>query len=97
MLPRKFAFLFLTLIVLLAMTLYFPRTTTAQSVKPRLIPLDVLDPSIPPVELDPLSQSIPQTFPARDFVIYGRAGATITDGTEDETKDPPERPSALSI
>ena len=29
-----------------------------------------------------------QTFPAREFVIYGRAGATITDGT-DETTTPP--------
>ena len=63
MLPRKSAFLFLTLIVLLAMTLYFPRTTAAQSEVARLIPL-----SDPPV---------PETFPAHDFVIYGRAGATI--------------------
>ena len=39
MLPRKFAFLFLTLIVLLAIALYFPRTTAAQSEVERLIPL----------------------------------------------------------
>ena len=39
MLPRKFAFLFLTLIILLAIALYFPRTTTAQSELQRLIPL----------------------------------------------------------
>ena len=80
MLPRKFAFLFLTLIILLAIALYFPRTTAAQSEIPRLIPL-----SDPPV---------PETFPPHDFVIYGRAGAEITDGTEDETDDPPEHPKS---
>ena len=76
MLPRKFAFLFLTLIVLLAMTLYFPRTTAAQSEAQRLIPLFSGDDALEPIIL--------QTFPAHDFVIYGRAGATITDGSEDE-------------
>ena len=75
MLPRKFAFLFLTLIILLAIALYFPRTTTAQSEVPRLIPLfsGVGD-------LEPI---IPQTFPAHDFVIYGRAGATVTEPREE--------------
>ena len=91
MLPRKFAFLYLTLIVLLAIALYFPRTTTAQSEKARLIPLDVDDPEISPDVLDPLLQSIPQTFPSHNFVIYGRAGAPITDGTEDDEKTSPVR------
>ena len=78
MLPSKFAFLFLTLIILLAMTLYFPRTTAAQSLEPRLIPLS-----------GPPEKEIPQTFPAHKFVIYGRAGAAITDGSEDQTAPVP--------
>ena len=35
--------------------------------------------------------SIPQTFPSHNFVIYGRAGAPITDGTEDDEKTSPVR------
>ena len=84
MLPRKFAFLFLTLIVLLAIALYFPRTATAQSEEPRLIPLFS--------GVGDLERPIPQTFPARNFVIYGRAGATITDGSEDEDDRPVSPP-----
>ena len=83
MLSRKFVFLFVTLIVLLAMTLYFPRTTAAQSEAQRLIPLFSVNDAREPIIL--------QTFPARDFVIYGRAGATITDGSEDD--DRPRSPT----
>ena len=63
MLSRKMVFLLGVLTALLAIILYFPKTTTAQSEEPRLIPL-----SDPP-ESEP--------FPAHKFVIYGRAGATI--------------------
>ena len=59
------------LIALFAIIFYFPKTVTAQFVEPRLIPL-----SAPLGSPEPL---IPQTFPPRDFVIYGRAGATISD------------------
>ena len=60
------------------MTLYFPRITTAQSEEARLIPLS-----------GPPEPEISQIFPAHNFVIYGRAGATITDETEDEEGNPP--------
>ena len=66
MLTRKFVFLFVTLTMSLAIALYFPRTTAAQSEVERLIPLfsGVGDP-------EPI---IPQTFREHNFVIYGRAG-----------------------
>ena len=85
MLPRKFVFLFLTLIILLAMSLYFPRITTAQSEEARLIPLS-----------GPPEPEISQIFPAHNFVIYGRAGATVTelrkDGVDFVFPDPNPKP-----
>ena len=86
MLPRKFAFLFLTLIILLAIALYFPRTTAAQSEVERLIPLS-----------GPPEPEIPQIFPAHNFVIYGRAGATVTEPREenDEFVFPDPNPKPL--
>ena len=89
MLPRKFVFLFLTLIILLAMSLYFPRITTAQSEEARLIPLS-----------GPPEPEISQIFPAHNFVIYGRAGATVTDrdlGTEPNPKPLDEARRAAGI
>ena len=87
MLPRKFAFLFLTLIILLAIALYFPRTTAAQSEVPRLIPL-----SDPPVS----EEMFLPIFPPHDFVIYGRAGATVTEPREEDDEfvfpDPNPKP-----
>ena len=59
------------LIILLAIIFYLPRASIAQFVAPRLIPL--------PAPLGSPEPLIPQTFPPHDFVIYGRAGATISD------------------
>ena len=80
MLPRKLIFPLGILTILLAITLYFPGAVTAQSDKQRLIPLSGEG------TLEPL---IPQTFPAHDFVIYGRAGATVDTATYPDFADEP--------
>ena len=72
MLPRRFIFLLGTLTIILAVTHYLPKSTIAQSVESRLIPLWAPDPPL----------VVPQTFPAHDFVVYGRAGAKAEDFEE---------------
>ena len=68
MLSRRFVWLLGVLTVSFAITLYFPKTVTAQSNQPRLIPLSG--------DNNPEPRILP-IFPAQDFVIYGRAGATV--------------------